>query len=188
MSKTNKRSNRNAKARKSLKGKWGHIGAPPKAMKFPGRPFVMAALFAINKTLCELTVRKNVDKALENGTLVELMPLPQKGGAVGRPKSRFVLKSKFVASKMTIRPAKTVTSTIATVSPAPVAEVTPAPAPVVETVTEAAPVATPAPEAPIPAPEVTTLPATEVATISEIPAAPAVEAPVAPLSETPAVS
>lgn len=170
MSKTNTRSNKR-NARKSLKGKWGHIGAPPKPMKFPGRPFVMASLFAINKTLCELTVRKNVDKALETGLIVELTPLPQKGGAVGRPKSRFVLKSKFNAAKMTLRPAKTVTTPVATVSPAPVTP-EPTPAPVVETVTEATPVATPAPETPAP--------------VIETPAAPAIEIPATPAIETPA--
>jgi len=185
MSKQNKRSNnRNAKARKSLKGKWGHIGAPPKPMRFPGRPFIMAALFALNKGLCELTVRKNVDKAIETGLLVELTPLPQKGGAVGRPKSRFVLKSKFNAAKMTLRPAKTVTTPVATVTstPTPAPVVTPPPAPVVETVTETTPVAVPAPETPAPVIE-TPAPAPIVET-----PAPVAEVPAAPITETPVVS
>lgn len=177
MSKTNTRSNKR-NARKSQKGKWGHIGAPPKPMRFPGRPFIMAALFALNKSLCELTVRKNVDKGLESGLLVELMPLPQKGGAVGRPKSRFVLKSKFNAAKMTLRPAKTVTTPVATVASAPVTPTPePTPAPVVETVTEATPVATPAPETPAPAP------------VIETPvSAPVVETPAAPSTDIPATA
>lgn len=176
MNKTNtsKRSNRNTKTHKSLKGKWGRIGAPPKPMKFPNRPFVMATLFSLNKNLCELTIRKNVDKALADGTLVELTPVPQKGGAVGRPKSCFVLKSKFDASKMTLRPAKTVTTPVATVVPAPVADDAPAPVPVVKTVTETAS-ATPEPVVEAPASPVI---ADGAVAVSDIPATSAVETPV----------
>ena len=185
MRKNTKRTKTN---RKSLKGNWGHIGAPPKPMRWPGRPFVMASLFAFNPTLCELTVRKNVDKAVEAGELIALKPLPQKGGAVGRPKSRFVIKSKFVASKMELAPVKTVTvtpSVTVTATPAPVT--VPTPAPVVETVAVEAP-ATPAPVIETPATPVVEAPATPA--VIEAPAAPApvAEIPATPITETPAVS
>jgi len=91
----------NKKRSKSLKGKWGHVGAPPKATKFPKTPFTMAVLFGKNKNQCQLSLRNKVDALLSAGKLIALKTRKQKGGAVGRPKAVFILKDSFKADKHT---------------------------------------------------------------------------------------
>lgn len=179
--KTNRnRKNKSVKrARKSLKGQWGKVGAPPKKTNWPSRPFTMATLFARNPNQCELSLRNKVtDGRTEKngtGTIFELLPIKQAGGAVGRPKSRFVLKEHFDAASMTLAPdkdkapkARTVTVAVAPAAPAsaPVSVTAPAaveapasPAPVIETPAAPAPVIESAPVA-APAVEVTSAPAT----------------------------
>jgi hypothetical protein len=155
MSKTKSKTKSVKRGRRSMKGKWGHVGAPPKKTSWPNRPFTMATLFSRNKNQCELSLRNKVDAGVLAGTILALMPKKQPGGAVGRPKSVFVLKQYFVASKMelsaktvrVLRPAVTAPVAVAPAqvavpaSPAPSVEAPAAPAPVVETV---ATVSTPA--------------------------------------------
>ena len=169
------------KTRKSQKGEWGHIGAPPKFVRWPNGPFTMEKLFKLNSKgknkQCELSLRNKVDDGLEDGTILELKAKKQPHGAVGRPKSVFVLKTKYVASKMeladktakipkTPRKAKITVATTApvpatapaaaepvTAQPTPAASA-PAPAPVVETAPPAPVETSPAASAPAPAPVV----------------------------------
>lgn len=153
-----KNKNKNTKSksvkptRRSQKGKWGHVGAPPKKTSFPKGAFTMATLFSRNKNQCELSLRTKVEKGVKAGVILALIPKKQPGGAVGRPKSVFVLKESFIASKMelairTVRLFSAATSApVATppqmvavpASPAPEAPSAPAP---VETVAVASPVA-----------------------------------------------
>jgi hypothetical protein len=101
-----KNKNKNTKSksvkptRRSQKGKWGHVGAPPKKTSFPKGAFTMATLFSRNKNQCELSLRTKVEKGVKAGVILALIPKKQPGGAVGRPKSVFVLKESFIASKM----------------------------------------------------------------------------------------
>ena len=164
------------KTRRSMKGKWGKVGAPPKATNFPNGAFTMATLFGRNKNQCELSLRNKVDDKLADGSLIALKSRKQAGGKVGRPKAVFVLKANFDASKhekadakvKTPKPTKTrtvvtVTAQVAPTAP-PVPEGTPvaatsAPvevAAVIEAPVTSAPVETvPAVvEAPVPQPEV----------------------------------
>jgi hypothetical protein len=108
--------------RKSLMGEWGKIGAPPKATKFPASPFTMERLMEMNSKganrQCSLTLRKKISEGLEAGTIVALMPRKQPKGAVGRPKSVFVLKGNFDPSRMVLAPKSGETSVaVATVAP-----------------------------------------------------------------------
>ena len=128
-----KKSKRVSNKRPSLKGKWNKVGAPPKKTRWPGRPFTMDRLFELNakgaNKQCELSLRNKVSDGLINppapkpanphGFLYMLADKKQKGGSVGRPKSQFVLKVKFDASRMTLRPSTevAVTPTVAPVTP-----------------------------------------------------------------------
>jgi hypothetical protein len=167
---------KNKSNRKSLKGEWGHIGAPPKKTRWPSRPFTMATLFARNDNQCQLSLRTKVTKGVKAGEIVELKAKKQPHGAVGRPSSVFVLKANYDSKTMTLadKPAKTPKARKAKVTAAPVAVVSPAapvaapaPAPAPET---AAPVASADIPAPAPAP-------VESAPVST---APAVAAPATP--------
>lgn len=80
------------KNRRSMKGKWGKVGAPPKATSYPRGSFTMATLFGRNKNQCELSIRNKVDAMLAAGELVQLKSRRQAHGGVGRPKAVFVLK------------------------------------------------------------------------------------------------
>lgn len=151
-----KNKNKNTKSksvkptRRSQKGKWGNVGAPPKTVSWPKGAFTMASLFSRNKTQCELTLRTKVEKGVKTGVILALIPKKQSGGGVGRPKSVFVLKENFFPSKMelairTVRlfsaaasaPVATPTQTVAVpASPSPVETVYVA-APAVETTTSA---------------------------------------------------
>lgn len=155
---------------KSLKGKWGNVGAPPKAIKLPTVAFTVARAIALNPNVCELTVRKYVAKCLKAGVLKKGEPIPQPKGGVGRPKFRFeptgkalpvklakVPKApkatKTVKAKTTKAPASTPVVSVTTSAPVPV-ETTPVAATTpVETVSvtavETAPVAAVEP-APLP--------------------------------------
>jgi hypothetical protein len=78
------------RSRKSLKGKWGKVGAPPKNIKFPARPFTMKQLFAKNAGACELTIRGRVAARLADRTVTQLDPRKQPKHGVGRPSDLFV--------------------------------------------------------------------------------------------------
>jgi hypothetical protein len=135
-----RKSRKNVKrTRKSLKGQWGKVGAPPKKTNWPSRPFTMATLFSRNSNQCELSLRNKVDAMVLTGALLALMPIKQAGGAVGRPKSRFVTKENFDPATMKLAPKKdkkpaapvavAVTATVNPASaPAPVASAVEAPA------------------------------------------------------------
>ena len=174
-----KNNKQNKSGRKSLKGKWGRVGAPPKATKFPRGAFTMESLFTLNKNQCELSLRNKVDAKLADGSLIALKARKQAGGKVGRPKAVFVLKDNFNKDKherADVKAKTPKTRTVVTVSPTPVAPTAP---PVPEaTPVAASSVATvepPVETAPV-APEVTA-PVETVATV-EAPAAPVASEPV----------
>ena len=124
----------------SQKGKWGHVGAPPKNVKYPRTRFTVERAVALNEGVCELTIRKRIKADVKAGKLVTLPVIPQAGGAVGRPKFAFQLKelaTKNKPAKTTRTPRKT--ATVATVTtPAPVT--TPVTTPAVTTPVATAPV------------------------------------------------
>lgn len=150
------RKNRTPRARKSLKGVWGHKGAPPKPVRWPKGAFTYERLFALNvdttgkdpKKSCELTCRTKVSNSLINlpdgttradGTIYQLTSKKQPHGKVGRPIDVFVLKENFDQATMPLKPAKgtkplkvkvTVTpptpTTPAVAQPVPVVNTTPA--------------------------------------------------------------
>jgi hypothetical protein len=174
------KSKRNAKSRRSQKGKWGHIGAPPKTTRWPSRPFTMATLFSRNSHQCELSLRNKVEAGVKAGEILALQPKKQAGGAVGRPKSVFVLKANYDKNTMTLADGKAktpkarktkVTVAAAPVAVAPAAPASVAPAPVA---TSATPAPAPAVESPAPAP-VAAPASTE--SVSTAPAAPATPEP-----------
>jgi hypothetical protein len=150
----NNKQNKNKSGRKSMKGRWGKVGAPPKATKFPRGAFTMESLFNMNKNQCELSLRNKVDDKLADGSLIALKARKQAGGKVGRPKAVFVLKDNFNKDKherADVKAKTPKTRTVVTVSPTPVAptappvpEATPVAASSVATVE--APVSTPASE------------------------------------------
>ena len=133
--------------RKSQKGKWGRVGAPPKNTSWPRSAFILETLFARNSKgpnkQCKLSLRTKVEDGVKAGEILALMPKKQPKGAVGRPKSVFVLRANYVPSKMELAPSKVKVRKARTVS---VVSVTPAVAVVVPT-QDAVP-ASPAPEAP----------------------------------------
>jgi hypothetical protein len=116
MNKTNKTKNKSVKTttasvkstkgRRSMKGKWGKVGAPPKSTFFPRGTFTMESLFNQNKNQCELSLRTKVDDKIADGSLIALKPKKQAGGKVGRPKSVFVLKENFDSTKHEVAPPK----------------------------------------------------------------------------------
>lgn len=142
----------NRGGRRSLKGKWGIVGAPPKKVSWPRGAFVMATLFARNSkggnAQCELSLRNKVDEKLADGSLLALTPKKQAGGKVGRPKSVFVLKEFYNPAKMTLAPSKVTVTKVATVAVAP-APVATAPVTSVASPAPVEAVATPAPSTPV---------------------------------------
>src|SRR3954466_838284 len=92
------RKNKTSTGRRSQKGTWGKVGAPPKSTSYPRGSFTMATLFGRNKNQCELSIRNKVDAMLAAGELVQLKSRRQAHGAVGRPKAVFVLKANFDTS------------------------------------------------------------------------------------------
>lgn len=176
------KTNRNGKnksvkrARKSLKGVWGKVGAPPKKTNWPSRPFTMATLFARNAGQCELSLRNKVTdgRTAKNGTgtIYELLPIKQPGGNVGRPKSRFVLAANFDKATMTLAPDKDKAPKASRVAVTVTPSVAPAQAPVAQTDSvPASPAPIEAPAAPAPVVEVVSTPAAPV--VSEVTSAPA---------------
>ena len=143
----------NRGGRRSLKGKWGIVGAPPKKVSWPRGAFVMATLFARNSkggnAQCELSLRNKVDEKLADGSLLALKPKKQAGGKVGRPKSVFVLKEHYMPSKHELAPStvKRIVSTMA-VATAPVT-VAASPTIVVNSPAPVEAVASPAPSTPV---------------------------------------
>ena len=138
---------RTSAVRPSLKGKWNRVGAPPKKTKWPNKPFTMDKLFKVNSkgpdAQCELSLRNKVSEGIINppkgpsnpsGFLYMLADKKQAGGKVGRPKSKFVLKAKFDALKMTLHGSK-----IDAVVSVPVTPAIPATPPPVEPVSTALP-------------------------------------------------
>lgn len=77
---------------KSLKGKWGHVGAPPKKVKYPNTRFTIERAVKLNPGVCELTVRKRISADLESGALVQAEVIHQPKKGVGRPKFTFIRK------------------------------------------------------------------------------------------------
>jgi len=182
----NNKSNKNSKQRRSLKGKWGKVGAPPKAIKFPRGAFTMESLFNMNGVAkgnnCELTIRTKVANRLADGSLIQLKARKQAGGKVGRPKAVFVLKENFDKDKhekadVKVKTAKTRNVVTVTASVAPTAPPVPEATPVAAT---APATIEPQPEVTAPTPEVTA-PAEAVATV-EAPVA-HVDTAAAPASE-----
>jgi hypothetical protein len=126
----------------SQKGKWGKVGAPPKQITFPEGRFTLKQVFAANKSVCELTVRKRVEALVDAGKVVKLASTEKQDG-VGRPNFVYRVKPSSLNVVNGVKPTrktktKTVTTTVATVTP-PVPVVTPVPAtsPVVDPVVPA---------------------------------------------------
>ena len=171
---------KNKSTRKSLKGAWGHIGAPPKKTRWPKRPFTMATLFARNSHQCELSLRNKVEAGVSDGSILELKSKTQPHGNVGRPKSVFVLKANYDSKTMTLADGKaktpkarktkvTVAAAPAPVAVAPAASAPVAPAPVA---TSATPAPAPAVETPAPAPVAAPASTEPVSTAPAAPATP----------------
>jgi hypothetical protein len=119
----------NANQRKSLKGKYGKVGAPPKTFTFPKGKFTMKQLFEANPDSCELTLRNKVAKLVEAGKLVFGKPLKQPDGHVGRPQSTFKRvfgKGAVVATKGRKAHSTAVAPATVAVAPAVVPDVAPA--------------------------------------------------------------
>jgi hypothetical protein len=140
---------------KSQKGKWGHVGAPPKTVKYPRSRFTVERAVALNSGVCELTIRKRIKADVKAGTLVTLPVIKQPKKAVGRPKFCFQLKAlvgKAKPVKLTKTPRVTKPKTATVVTVATNTPTAPTPPPVTNATT---PVAT-APEVPattvVPAP------------------------------------
>ena len=147
--------------RKSQKGKWGQVGAPPKKVSWPRGAFVMETLFARNSKgpnkQCKLSLWNKVNDGVLAGEILVLESKKQPKKGVGAPRKVFVLKANYVPSKMELAPSKVKVRKARTVS---VVSVTPAVAVVVPT-QDAVP-ASPAPEAPAsPAPVIESVAAVE---------------------------
>jgi len=161
-----KRKTKATRGRRSLKGKWGNVGAPPKTVNWPRTSFTMKALFSRNSkggnAQCELSLRNKVDAEVAAGNVLALLPKKQPGGKVGRPKSMFVLKKFYRPSKHELAPKSVaVLRPQVSVTPAPVATPPPAPFVVAAVVTPPpvelfgrTPVSTPAPAPASPEPSV----------------------------------
>lgn len=117
------------KNRKSMKNRWGKVGAPPKSLNFPRGAFTMESLFNMNKGSCELTVRNKVTARVKTGELIQLKSRKQKGGSVGRPSAVFVLKDNFDKEKHEKADAKVKTPKTRTVVAVSVEPVVPTVAP-----------------------------------------------------------
>jgi hypothetical protein len=127
----------------SQKGKWGHVGAPPKNVKYPRNRFTVARAVELNEGVCELTIRKRIKSDVKAGKLVTLPVIKQAGGAVGRPKFCFQLKE--LVGKVT--PVKLTKTPVTKVKVVSVASVTPT-TPVIPTPAVTTPVVVTAPVVP----------------------------------------
>jgi hypothetical protein len=101
--------------RKSQKGKWGKVGAPPKPIKYPRGSYTIAQLVALNPQVCELTLRNTVTNAVRGFKMVNkqkveipvtIVRLPKNAvkETVGRPNYRFISKAAFDANQKNIKP------------------------------------------------------------------------------------
>ena len=101
-------------ARKSLKGKWGKVGAPPKPIKYPRGAFTITQLVALNPQVCELTLRNTVTNNVRGYKMVDgkkieipvtLVKLPKNAEktTVGRPNFRFMSKAAFEANQKNLK-------------------------------------------------------------------------------------
>lgn len=143
---------------KSQKGKYGKVGAPPKSVKYPRNRFTVERAVEFNPNVCALTVRNRIKDDVKAGMLVELDPVRQPKGGVGRPKFTYCQKALAgnYAKPATVKPAKTVKAkkvkTPKTPASTPVVsvttpDVTPAPAPMTPEVTPTPAVVAEAPAA-----------------------------------------
>lgn len=172
--------------RRSMKGKHGKVGAPPKATKFPTTPFTIKQLEKRNSNQCQLSLRNKVDTMLDSGELISITPKKQAKGGVGRPAPRYVTKDNFDASKHEVaprpvktgkRPASVTVTNVVAPTPAPevtqtqpeaVAAVPQSPVETVPVVPEvSAPVETPANVIQAPTQPEVTAPATEVVPVQQ---------------------
>lgn len=153
-----------------MKGKWGKVGAPPKATKFPKTPFTMATLFGRNTNQCELSLRNKVDAMLLTGALIQLKSRKQAHGAVGRPKAVFIVKASFNKEKHEKlgAPAKTNTRKTRTIVAASDTTVAPATAPENTSAVPLVPIETVPVETATPI-VTETVPATEPANVIPVP-------------------
>lgn len=118
-------------APKSQKGKRGNqVGAPPKLVKLPRGNFTMDKVYALNRTICQLTCRKDVTSRVVGfrvtgtgknksnvkvpKTLKIVGKVQQPDGKVGRPSFKYGLVSVKVA-----QPTKSKTVPIASVTAKP---------------------------------------------------------------------
>lgn len=92
-------------SRKSQKGKWGLVGAPPKEIKYPRGSFTIKEVAQLNPTICELTIRKRIDLALTGKATPALVKLAKnlETGTVGRPGFRFMSKAAFEANQKNLK-------------------------------------------------------------------------------------
>jgi enoyl-[acyl-carrier-protein] reductase (NADH) len=127
-------------ARKSRKGYWGKVGAPPKDIKFPRGSYTVKELKAANPEICDLTLRnyvtahtcgyRDVKKLVEGKkvtvrlpvevTIVKLAKNAVKD-TVGRPNYRYMSKAAFEASAKSLAKAAT-TKRVKVTATAPVTE------------------------------------------------------------------
>jgi len=118
--------------RKSMRGVWGHTGAPPKDIKWPNGIFTYKRLFAVNvdtegknhNKVCALTCRSKVEEKIINqpdgstnqtGEIYQLMSRKQPYGRVGRPIDLFIKKDQFDPAVMTLKPVKPFVPVAATI-------------------------------------------------------------------------
>jgi hypothetical protein len=101
-------------ARKSQKGKWGKVGAPPKAIKYPRGSYTIKQLVELNPQVCELTLRNTVTNAVRGFKMVDgakvnvevtIVKLPKNASkeTVGRPNFRFISKAAFDANQKNLK-------------------------------------------------------------------------------------
>lgn len=112
------------KTRKSQKGEWGKVGAPPKVIKYPRGSFTINDLVTLNPSVCELTLRNTVTNNVRGFKVVNgknvLVPvtfvkLPKNVSkeTVGRPNFRFMSKAAFDANQNNLAAKKAVKNVVA---------------------------------------------------------------------------
>ena len=119
--------------RKSKKGTWGKVGAPPKDLKFPRGAYTIRELVALQGTyvnkkgetvpnVCELTIRnyvtahvcgyREVKKVVDGKKTVTRLPVPvtivqlpknAEKDTVGRPNYRYMSKAAFEANQKNLK-------------------------------------------------------------------------------------
>ena len=102
------------KQRRSLKGKWGKVGAPPKATKFPKGAFTMETLVNLNKNQCKLSLYNKVDVKLADGTLIALKARKQKRDVKVKSLRNSLKKATVAGDKETVKQLKAQLAGLAT--------------------------------------------------------------------------